>query len=59
MNWLTRSENFSLNNSEDTVQAVYELRDMHIDASLVDDTDTALLANLLIEPTPDEFATSP
>ena len=32
------------------IEATYALRDMHIDASIVDDMDTALLANLLIEP---------
>jgi len=39
------------------IEAVWDLRDMHIDASIADDMATATLANLLIEPTPQEFYT--
>jgi len=41
----------------ETIAAVYDLRDMHIDASLIDDMPKAMLANLLIHPTPAEFYT--
>lgn len=41
--------------TQETIAAVYDLRDIHIDASIADDMPTAALANLLIEPTPAEL----
>ena len=50
-------EDAFLESTEDTetIAACYDLRDMHIDASLVGDMAIATLANLLIFPTDSEI----